>query len=594
MNGAVAHRRREMKNDALGKKVFHDSVGAANKKEQQMKTYLKQFAVSLLAVALVFGLVPIVAQADQTTGYVSRTGGKFIASAYNWRGLVVSGNAATGAQTVIIGYNNSLPDGRQFLPFGATGAVLSPVTFDQGASQETLTPTAVSNIQCPLTGQFGPQIFCASFTATFGFTHGLNTVVTSGTYGLQEAITDAWFNGGGPVVIDSAFGYKTVNSLPTGASLTNPTGLSNAWVEDYRSGLSFWSPQPGLTPITIPTILNTGTNLSTATTGGTIATGAAVRVCIQAVDIFGGETGCSTDTGTAVVTTGAGATNSITIAAGGVPVGTGIVGYRVYATAAAGASLSETQVAVANMTYTVAPQCPLVNCVLPAAAVIITSLPAATNAGPIVGATGAAVSAAHTTIAIRQGHVAPLMLPFQNAVPAGGFAVTATSPASPGYEMGEIAYPAGFFNSQSSTYRICGGGVATATAATVAGQWNIAIGPRVNSLGYAVTTQQIAVSYLQIASMNWTAGGVQNFAFCTDVTTITPGSSGTLEGHASFFGVQTASSGTTVNAFSTDHGVAVSSAIDLTQQGVISLMYFESASSWTSPQLRYLSITPVN
>jgi hypothetical protein len=139
-----------------------------------------------------------------------------------WGGEVLSGNSATGAQTILIGTNNVLPDGRFFQPLLPANGVFAPILIDpqSGTVGETVTPTAVSQvIPCP--PQAPTNQFCYNVTATFAQLHGpsLNlSQVVSGDQGIQEAINDASLNGGGKVqwVIDP--GLVTLN---TGGATTN-------------------------------------------------------------------------------------------------------------------------------------------------------------------------------------------------------------------------------------------------------------------------------------------------------------------------------------------------------------------------------------
>src|SRR5437588_6823111 len=108
--------------------------------------------------------------------------------------MVIFSSAASGAQTVQVSYPGSQStslgpqtdciftavNGRNFRPF----QVGTPVTISD-SNQETVTPTAVVN---SATG--------CSFTATLSNAHAAGTLVSSGTFGLQEAIQDAFTMGG--------------------------------------------------------------------------------------------------------------------------------------------------------------------------------------------------------------------------------------------------------------------------------------------------------------------------------------------------------------------------------------------------------------
>src|SRR5208283_1485640 len=200
------------------------------------------------------------------------------------------------------------------------------------------------------------------------------------------------------------------------------------------------------------------------------------------------------------------------------PAGTGIVGYRLYVSASGGATQTETLALPAQLSCTAAPQAPLVGSCLPGQPITLIALTATTQAGPPPGTAAAAtaMATAHTTAGIRQVGLPPQMLPFVDTAIAGFYPVTVTSATTLAQgqdEMGELAYPANFFNSPGAVYRICGGGVATPSIASVAGTWTIAIGPRVSSAGFSATTQRVVVPWGMVASMQWTAA-VNNFDFC--------------------------------------------------------------------------------
>lgn len=582
---------------------------------------MKKLFAAFTAWALVFAqmafLVPT-AVAQSTIG-ASRAAGRFIAVNYNYGGTtpslgfgnpaapgipplkIASGNGSTGSSTITlaVGYV-TLPDGRIIFPLCAgsnvTGTITcggaTPITVNPGGSnQETVTPTAVSGCNVFPVNTTVPS---CQVTASFSNLHNQGEFIQSGTAGMQEAYNDAQLAGGGLVAVDAVWSKAggTTSNI-TSASMPGPNAVA---IEDSRTAnASYWYPTPGLTNITVPTALTTASTLTTSTTGGSIATATTPRFCVTAVDQFGGETACSNDSaGTATLVDGAGSTNSYTITAAGVPTGTGIVGYRLYVTASGGGTQTETVALAANLSGTVAPLCPLPGCMAPGVAITLISLPATTNAGPPPGTAGAAtaLNAAHTTVLIKQAGLFPTMLPFANSMGPGAYPTTVTSATTlvAGFDvMGELQYPAGFFNSQGSNYRICGGGVVTPSVATVAGTWTIRLGPRVNSAGTAPSNPGVSFGF--VASNQWTAAA-SNFDFCTDLYVVSTGASGTVEGHGTTFCVVVAAGN---DGAGTDTCVgaanATSSAIDLTQQGVVELTYVQSAASWTLPQLRYFSIT---
>jgi hypothetical protein len=584
---------------------------------------MKKILATFCAWLMLAGLAPMTAPfalAQSTIG-ASRVAGRFVAVNYNYGASapsmgfgnpagpsipplrIFNGNSAAGAGTITLasGYI-TMPDGRTFFPLCAgstvTGSITcggaTPITVNPGGSNsETVTPTAVSG--CNLFPQNASAPSC-QVTATFANVHAQGEYVASGSAGLQEAINDAIASGGGMAVIDTLW-TKAGGTQALATAWTAPSGSVGVAVEDQRSAnFGYLVPAPGLTRIAAPTALTTAATatLTTATTGGTIATAQTPRFTVTAVDQFGGESAAADDSGaTATLVDGAGSTNSYTITAAGVPTGTGIVGYRLYVSATGGATQTETLAAAAQVSGTAAPLCPLPACWAPGVAIVLTALPATTAAGPPQGTAAAATSlaSAHTTVVIKQTGIPPTMLPFNDTAAPGFFPVTVTSATTlaAGFDvMGELQYQAGFFNNLGGKYQICGGGVTTPSAATVAGTWALRIGPRENSAG--TSGEHIAVPWGFVASRQWTAAA-SVFTFCTDLTVTTIGTSGVVEGGASSFCVVVAAGDdgagvdTCVGAFN-----AAATATDLTAQGVIQLSYVQTAASWTVPQLRYLTI----
>lgn len=580
---------------------------------------MKKILASFCAWLMVAGLMPFTAVAQSTIG-ASRVAARFVAVNYNYGGSapamglgnppapgspalrVANGNGAAGSGTITLatGYTTTA-DGRTFFPLCAgsnvTGTITcggaTPITVNPGgANQETVTPTAVSGCNLfPVNTTF-PS---CQVTATFSNVHAQGESVQSGSAGLQEAINDAIVSGGGMALIDALW-TKAGGTQAMATSWTAPSGSVGVAVEDQRSAnFGYLVPTPGLALIACPTALTTASTLTTSTTGGSIATATTPRFTVTAVDQFGSESCAAADAaGTATLVDGAGSTNSYTITAAGVPTGTGIVGYRLWVSASGGATQTETLALASNVSGTAAPLCPLPACWAPGVAIVLTSLPATTNPGPPQGTSGAAtaLSSAHTTVVIKQTGVPPTMLPFVDSAAPGFWPVTVTSATTlaAGFDvMGELQYPAGYFNNLGGKYRICGGGVTTPSAATVAGTWNIRIGPRENSAG--TSGEHAMVPFGFVASNQWTAA-LSHFDFCTDITVSTTGTSGVMEGSGTSFcvvvaaGNDGAGTDTCVGAFN-----AASTATDLTQQGVVQLSYVQSAASWTLPQLRYMSIT---
>lgn len=580
----------------------------------------KLFAV-FMAWLMLAATMPTSVWAQSTIG-ASRVAGRFVAVNYNYGGpspslgfgnppapgipplRIASGNGAAGAGTITlaVGYI-TLPDGRTFFPLCAGSTVsgsitcggATPITVNPGgANSETVTPTAVSGCNLFPVNTTYPS---CQVTATFANVHAQGEYVASGSAGLQEAVNDAIASGGGMVLIDALW-TKAGGTQAIATAWTSPSGAVAVAVEDQRSAnIGYLVPAPGLTLIATPTALTTAggaaATLKTSTTGGAIATAQTPRFTFTEVDQFGGETAAAPDAAaTATLVDGAGSTNSYTVLCP-TTLPAGAVGCRLYVSATAGATQTETLAVVGTqVTCAAAPLSPLPNTCGPGLMTLI-ALPATTAAGPPQGTSGAAtaLSSAHTTVVIKQTGIAPTMLPFNDTGAPGYWpvAITSATTLAAGFDvMGELQYPAGYFNTLGAKFQICGAGVTTPSAATVAGTWAIRIGPRENSA--ATSGEQIAVPFGFIATKQWTAAA-SHFDFCTDFTVSTTGASGVVEGGGSSFcvtvadGSDAAGTDTCVGAFN-----AASSAIDLTQQGVVQVSYVQTAASWTLTQLRYLSI----
>ena len=131
---------------------------------------------------------------------VSKFAGQYDAAAFAY-GLVGSGapqalmvnvgNPAAGTVALQLEYGYTVTeDGILFSPLNTN----APVIFGSGANAETLTPSGVSVGTPTIYGS--PTV-----TAAFANTHGQGDTLSSGTYGLQEALNYASLMGGGTVIL---------------------------------------------------------------------------------------------------------------------------------------------------------------------------------------------------------------------------------------------------------------------------------------------------------------------------------------------------------------------------------------------------------
>lgn len=152
----------------------------------------------------------------------SRVGGTFVAYNYGlWSLPVYSMPSGTGSITFTVSNSTvNLGDDRLIMPF-ATNAPLRIGT-------ETVTVSAVG-AGCLLNSY---MIGAGSITATVSNAHTVADALSSGTFGLQEALNDAGNSGGGVVVVDSAW----QNLGGTSAMIIAATLPSNTQIQDLRTG----------------------------------------------------------------------------------------------------------------------------------------------------------------------------------------------------------------------------------------------------------------------------------------------------------------------------------------------------------------------
>ena len=244
-----------------------------------------------IAVPLLLVCAWITAAFSQAT-YKAR----FDAVDYSKWQLVIYSSVSAGTATVQVSlpgatFNTGPQTGCTFTA-QSNGRVFSPIAIGvpiliNDFNAETVTPTAVTNTP---TG--------CSFTATLSNAHGLGTILSSGTYGLQEAIQDAFAMGGGTVVADPFWAALGGTDAILSAALPY-TGVT---IEDDRKGSpQYWNSLPSTTSLlAAPTTLTpqaacdaTHQFCSDSTVAGSASWGGAVYGCYTLVDINGNESPCS-------------------------------------------------------------------------------------------------------------------------------------------------------------------------------------------------------------------------------------------------------------------------------------------------------------
>ena len=441
-------------------------------------------------VALVFLLTlllavpfPVFAQQNPPSNQ-SFVAGRFVAKNYAYPGITITDgtNNAAGAATITLRSGSvRLPDGRTIVPFSAGGLNILgqpgsfpaiPITVGAGTTKETVTPTAVS-------GCFigAPQNSC-KITATFANAHGQGEVVTSGSAGIQEAINDAAFFGGGDVVVDSSANFYLGGATNVNAAILAALPFPSVSIEDVRGGgPTYYSPTANTTFLAVPATLTAttvGFGLNGAnTTGGTYTGGSTYHVCVSYVDLAGNEGPCSLDF--SALTAGSGSTNQIGFSApaasagavGWVPYislagGTYALAYRVPLATYAGGGAVGVSNGVCTLTTieTVTAACALANTSYgqSGSAAIVSAL--TVNTARLAAQLGAASTTADI-VPNSAGHTVYSYAPGtrEGGAPLGSyppFTVTTAAATTVPAVLGTVTLPPGFMNVVGRTIRICG------------------------------------------------------------------------------------------------------------------------------------------
>lgn len=326
-----------------------------------------------------------------------------------------------------------------------------------------------------------------------------------------------------------------------------------------------------LTTVAATCLTNAGGCITTATTGGTIPASAAYTLGATCIDPSGGETTMSIDTAAgATVTVGSGtSTNTITVSSpAGCTAANGAVGWRLYMTAASGATVTEILYSPTPSFYL---SYPVQNTFVPS-----TVMP--------IGAT-ATISAIITGTAKvpATGTAYPRTLGSSGSYPP--FTALGTVNAAATGTLGLINIPAGAagLNVLGRQLTVCGNGYATT-----------------NSTGGTLTLATTLASISGVTSITpftavsgTTASSAQAdpFDFCVTYTTTATGASGTIEAHG---WVLYSLSGTAVGTPAMDIIIAASSTIDLTKQTQLAFTIKPTTTALTAAQLRQVSVVSSN
>ena len=468
-----------------------------------------------------------------------------------------------------------------FFPF----KVSTPVLISDATPNlsEVVTPSAVTNTSgycgiTPTSTVSSHQSFYLK-SGTAGLQEALNALGSGSLYPQVVYLTARWWQmavnipGTTPqAIIASASGSNAVTLIDlTTVPETNyawngskyvPAGASSVLALANPTSYTGISAPVAPTTVAATCLTNLGGCITSTTTGGTIpANSAAYRVAYTYVDATGGETTISTDTAAGAVITPTGALSTSTISVTSPPAATGAVGWRLYMTAASGATLTE-------ILYT--PTC------------TGTQLQSVLNGVCAIGSTAtisAIVTGTAKIPAIATAY--PRGNGMQGSFPP--FTALGTVASAATGTLGIVNFPAGYLNSLGRTLKVCGNGYATTngTGGTITLATTLASIPGVTSITpFTAISPAIAGSVITVP-----------FDFCVSYTTAAVGATGTLEAHGTvIYGV----AGTVVGSPAMDFVITVSSTVDLTKQDQLAFTITPTTAGLSAAQLRQLTIQQLN
>ena len=562
---------------------------------KRFSTLIRQTLGILLALTMVIAPFPVPASAQGPSNYPPTW---VYARAYNgWNviGQTASTYTFNGGVCYYSPFNNGLTAPIfDFAGYQGSTLVYNPVFIQDAntALNEIVTPSSVTNTSAS-----------CGFSATTANAHTSFTL-SSGTAGLQEAITNQLQTTPVFDVVLDKYWYQLVAAFP---ATTTPqsiikalTGSANVGIVDTTtSPWTFYSwngvnyvadapsggiPFTSLTPIAAPVALTTvaatcatngGGCITVNTTGGTIPSSAVYTLAATYVTALGGETLMSIDTAagatTAATTT---ATSSITVTSPAAE--TGAVGWRVWMTAASGATVTEILYA-SSCTSASTGQIVLNGVCAIGSPAVITKIITGTALGPSLTGGGSSMNTnANGAFPVASGTTSPL----QNLISYPPFAAYTTTSQTTGLVgvLGQVNLAPGFLNTLGRHIHIHGTG--TATTASSAGTLTLAT-------KLASVPGVTAITPISLVGGTNSATAALVFTFDEDLTTTAVGTSGTVEGHGTMC---VGLAHTAVCTSAMDTIVAASSGVDLTAQDQLQFTLTPTSVTLSSIQLRQLTV----
>jgi hypothetical protein len=531
----------------------------------------------------------------------SRPAGKYFAAQYNYQNVGISTYpGGTGSLTFTTKTSTvDLGDGRKIQPFSINAYVL--------LDTENLQPSAVSG--CTL-GSTTPGV--CSVTLTTVNSHSTSSTLSSGTYGLDEAIIDAAAGGGGVVVIDprwqaqTGLTYTAASQLIAAKTVVYPTVI----IEDDRlGGTQFWSPIGGTTTMTTPTTLTSTTATDSTTPAGTWASSAYAQG-VSCVDIMGQEGPVSAT----YAHTPAAGSSSVTFVA---PTNClGAIGWIPYSTLA-GASyplayklplvtqptvLGNSPVALSGSgctLQTVNPNviaCAITNATYGETASNYVSLAIPVNTSPVAPQT-TIISTTSVYVPNPGGKTtytyAPSLHVSFPGIPSNfqAFPISAAAGTTVPAVLGTVTVPTGFANVVGKTWQLCGKatGVSTATIVSIAFQWD-AFGQ--NTAGKGVIIGNLGLTPATAFATTEAVTFCEVFQTTVASASATGGSIQTLYGVINASGVATAAAG---QGAGTDPTGGATGSLNLAGDARINITYTHTTGTdGTAPTLYGLTLSAVN
>lgn len=528
---------------------------------------MRKFSIVGLLVALA-SMVAIGAAPAAAQSYLQR---EFFASDFaQWRVPSQQANTFQWSPGSICAASAA---GINFQPFATNAPVL--IQDVTATNSEVVTPSVVTvtGTQCSVTVTPLNQHFSFSISSgTGGLQEALNQISSSNVYPVAIVLDRNWYSLAASVpkttpatIIAAAKGSASAylldkTTVPATSYAWNGTAYVATGADASNGNLAVSS----FTQISAPTALTTATAangmITTAATGGTVAA-ATYRLAATYVDASGGETLISTDSASTATIATSGTTSTISVTSPAAA--TGAVGWRLYMTAASGASGAE-------ILYS--PSCSLTTPVVQGVFVPATVCPIGATATITAVVTGTAtvpsISSAWPRTGAQSGSYPP-------------FAALGTVASAATGTLGVVNFPAGYFNTLGRSLMICGNGFATTngTGGTITLKNAFFSVPGVTSITpFSVASAAIGASAIQVP-----------INFCVTYTTAATGATGTLEVHGV---VNYGLAGTAVDSPANDIIFAVSSTVDLTKQDQIAVTITPTTAGLTAAQLRQLNVYP--